>query len=120
MSMFTRTATKMTKALACAAAICAIAPLTASAGSTPVTVVNTIAVDETTNAFYVTTDAVINNRPQCATRNRMALSNSAASAKMQLATLLTALNAKKRIRLVGTNQCDASGSEILRVVTIYK
>lgn len=100
----------------------AIAPMTASAaGATPVTTIENIIVDGTTNHTYVYTAALIANKAACAIQSRrMAIPATGTSSKQLLATVLTALNSGKKVRLIGTGACDGAGSEIVRIVQMLK
>jgi len=108
------------RTLICAAAMCSIVPLSANAGKSKRTSITNLYVDSAVGMIYVTTEGAHSGRPQCSTRDRrMAIPLTDPTAKMKLATLLTAISAKRKIRLIGLNQCDSSGAELARIVVVY-
>ena len=97
-----------------------VTPLVANAVNSPITQVQTVLVDSVTDQFFVVIRDDIPNQPACATNSkRMTLKNNTRSAKLQLATLLTALNSGKRVRLYGTGRCEGS-TQVMRMVMIYR
>jgi len=102
-----------------AALLClTLTPLTASAGSYKGTI-NKVQVVSSEQAIYLKLNTVQTGAPGCHDgTKRMAIPMSDVSAKMLLATALTAVSNKSTVKLIGTNVCS-SGVEVVDSITVF-
>jgi len=113
---------KLVPALAILLAV-GLSPLTPAAlASDTKTKIERVEIRDNTGLIHVITTSPINNSPSCDTvANRMTFATNRSSAKLFLATLLTAVSSDKAVRLVGTNTCtDRFNIESIEWLSIYR
>jgi|GEM_PF-6680631 len=86
------------------------------------TKIERVEIRDNTGLIHVITSDPIKNSPSCDTvANRMTFATDRTSAKLFLATLLTAVSSDKAVRLVGTNTCpDRFNIESIEWLSIYR
>lgn len=120
-SFFPMTSRLMLTALALL--VVTLSPLTANVyASDTKTKIERVEIKDTSGLIHVITTSPIRNSPSCDTLpKRMIFATNRDSAKLFLATLLTAITADKSVRLVGTGTCiDRNYIETVEWLSIYR